>query len=121
MDKNRNRFGFAPMATAFSLVACYGTLVTVALLGALGVSIAVNQAVWAGAIVLFAGFALVAIFLRWWTHRRHLSITLAALGFLLIAYAMFVSYSPIIELVGFLLLCAGTIIDWRVWRGQSRN
>jgi arsenite methyltransferase len=87
----------------------------------MGVTIAVNEAAWAGAIVLFAGVALIAVFLRWWMHRRHLPIILAAIGFLLIAYAMFVSYSAITEFVGFATLCAGTLIDWRLWRAAKPN
>lgn len=118
---DQNKLGIAPVATALSLVACYGTIVAVALLGALGVSIALNEAAWAGVIVLFAGLAAVAIVIRWRRHRQHLSVVLAAVGFLLIAYAMFVSYSPITELGGFVLLCAGTVIDWRTGRRPTRQ
>ena len=44
----------------------------VGLLGALGVGIALNEAVWAGAIVLFAALAVAALALRWRRHGRGL-------------------------------------------------
>lgn len=113
---DRKSIAVAPVATALSLIACYGTIAAIALLGALGVTIALNEAAWAGAIVVFAGLAAAAIFMRWRKHRQHLSLVLAAVGFFLIAYAMYVSYSPIIELAGFGFLCAGTFIDWRTGR-----
>lgn len=120
-DSEHKKFGLAPFATAFSLIACYGTISAIALLGALGVTIALNEAAWAGAIVLFAGLAAAAIFMRWRKHRQHLPLTLAAFGFLLIAYAMYISYSPITELGGFVFLCAGTFLDWRKERRLARK
>lgn len=114
LQSKKNRVATA--ATALSVVACYGTIAAIALLGALGVTIALNEVAWAGAIVLFAGLATAAIFLSWRKHRQHISLALAAVGFLLIAYAMFVSYSPVIEFSGFIFLCAGTFLDWRKGR-----
>lgn len=111
----------AALATAFSLVACYGTLAAITLLGALGVTIALNEAVWAGAIVLFAGLALVALLIRWRGHRRLAPVLLAGVGFLLIAFTMLVSYERIIELAGFVVLCAGTVADWRMGRGRKER
>lgn len=103
----------APLATALSLIACYGTLAAVALLGALGVGIALNEAVWAGAIVLFAALAVAALVLRWRRHGRGVPVILSAAGLALIVFAMYVSYSLTAELGGFALLCLGTYADWR--------
>jgi hypothetical protein len=52
VTQNKANDWLAAVATTFSLVACYGTLAAIAVLGALGVTIALNEAVWAGAIVL---------------------------------------------------------------------
>jgi len=111
----------AAMATAFSLIACYGTLAAIAVLGALGVTIALNEAIWAGAIVLFAALALVALVFRWRRHRQNSPIVLAGIGFLLIAFAMVISYESIVELAGFAFLCAGTFVDWRIGRGRGSD
>lgn len=109
----------APVATALSLVACYGTLAAVALLGALGVTIALNEAVWAGAIVLFAGLTFAALLIRRRKHGRLAPVALAGIGVLLIGFTMWVSYAQIIEIVGFIFLCAGTVLDWRNGRGRA--
>ena len=118
MNQKKTGDWLAAVATVFSLTACYGTLAAIALLGALGVTIALNEAVWAGAIVLFAGLAFAALLIRWRRHRRTVPVLLAGLGFLLIAFTMLVSYERIIELVGFIFLCAGTVVDWRIVRGR---
>ncbi|MGR3461518.1 MAG: MerC family mercury resistance protein [Roseovarius sp.] len=113
MSDTPNRPWLAPLATALSLVACYGTLAAVALLGALGVGIALNEAVWAGAIVILAALAVTALALRWRRHGRALPVLLALAGLALIAFAMYVSYSLPAELGGFVLLCLGAWADWR--------
>jgi hypothetical protein len=109
----------APLATALSLVACYGTLAAIALLGALGVTIALNEAVWAGAIVLFAGLTLAILLVRRRRHGRLAPTALAGVGFLLIGVTMLVAYNQIIEFAGFVFLCAGTVMDWRIGRSQK--
>lgn len=118
MNQNKTSDWLAALATAFSLIACYGTLAAIALLAALGVTIALNEAVWAGAIVFFAGLAFVALLIRWRGHRHIAPVLLAGIGFLLIGFTMLVSYERIIELGGFVFLCAGTIVDWRIGRGR---
>lgn len=107
----------APVATALSLVACYGTLAAVALLGALGVTIALNEAVWAGAIVLFAGLTFAALLARRSKHGRIAPVILAAIGVLLIGFTMLISYARVIEFAGFVSLCAGTVLDWHNGHG----
>lgn len=113
MPDTLKRSWLAPLAAALSLLTCYGTLAAMALLGALGIGIALNEAVWAGAIVLFAALAVAALALRWWRHGRGLPVGLGVAGLALIAFAMYVSYSLPVELAGFALLCLGTWVDWR--------
>lgn len=111
----------APLAAALSLVACYGTLAAVGLLGLLGITIAVNQALWAGTIVVFAGLTLAALLLRWYGHRRPAPVLLATTGLVLIAFTMLASYSRLQELSGFAFLVAGTLLDWRLGTGPPRD
>ncbi len=121
MTQKKTGGWLAALATTFSLIACYGTLAAIAVLGALGVTIALNETVWASAIVLFAALAFVALFFRWRKHRRIAPILLAGIGFLLIAFTMMISYERLIELVGFAFLCAGTFVDWRIGRGRGSD
>ena len=107
-----------PLATALSLIACYGTLAAIGLLGALGVTIALNEAVWAGAIVLFAGLMFSVLLIRRHRHGRLFPAALAGVGFLLIGFSMLVSYYQLIEFAGFVFLCAGTVMDGRIGRSK---
>lgn len=111
----------APLAAALSLVACYGTLAAIGLLGALGVTIAFNEAVWAWAIVLFAGLTFAVLMVRRHRHGRIVPSALAGIGLLLIGFTMLVTYYRVIELVGFVFLCAGTVMDWRFGRSRSET
>jgi hypothetical protein len=108
----------APLATALSLVTCYGGLAAIGLLGALGVTIVLNEAVWAGAIVLSAGLTFAVLLVRRRRHGRLFPAALAGVGFLLIGFSMLVSYNQLIEFAGFVFLCAGTVMDWRIGRSQ---
>ena len=112
---------FAPAATALALLACYGTLVTIALLGLLGVSIALNETVWGLAIVGLSGLTLLALLNRLRRHGRRAPVVMAVPGFLLIGFAMLISYDRLAELAGFGFLCAGAILDWRIVRTEGRQ
>ncbi len=58
MSTDGKKYSWLPgLATALSLFAYYSTLAVLALLGALGVAIALDEALWAGAIVATAVLA----------------------------------------------------------------
>lgn len=103
----------APVAAALALIACYGTLAAVGLLGALGVTIVLNQNVWAGVIVVFAWLSLLALWPGWRRHGLLLPIVIAAIGVVMITFTMTAVYEHAIEIAGFAFLCAGTYLDWR--------
>lgn len=106
-------------ATALAILSCYGTLLVIALLSLLGISLAVNESAWAGAISAFAALAALAIAA---SYRRHRSIgptAIAVSGLALILWAMHGSYNRVIELVGFVLLIAATLWDWRAATSAS--
>ncbi len=112
-----SRFGWlAGAATVLSLIACYGTLVVISLLGVLGIAIAVNKALWAGAIVAFAALAVGGLGLGLVRHRRPWPILVGGLGAVVLGYAMYVHYARLTELAGFVLLCLAAFWDWRLRR-----
>ena len=114
MSLKNSKFGLlADVATGLSLAACYGTLAAISLLGALGIAIALNEAVWAGMIVAFAALAVVGLGLGMARHRRPWPILIGAAGAAAIGYVMYVQYDRMIELAGFVLLCIAAFWDWR--------
>ena len=101
------------IATCLSLLACYGTLIAIAALAAMGITITLNEGVWAGAIVVFAALAVVALGVSRTRHGANVPVILAGVGAVAISYAMFVDYSRITELIGFALLAGAVWLDWR--------
>lgn len=106
------------LTTGLSLLACYGTQVAIAALGLAGVSVGLNESVWAGAILFFAGLAVVALGAGWWRHRRLWPVALGAGGAVVLGHAMLVHYTTMGELAGFVLLLITVVADWRL-RGSA--
>jgi len=117
MSLKKSRFDwFGSVATALSLVACYGTLAVVGILGALGIAIALDEALWAGTIVAFATLAVGGFGHGLVCHRQPWPIMVGGLGLVILGYAMYVQYDRLTELAGFILLCLAAFWDWRFRR-----
>lgn len=117
ITRDIKRRGIAGMVgLTLALVACYGTLAAVAALGFLGVSLALNEGIWAGAIVTAALLttAFVAVGLRKYTSP--LPLILAGTGSLVLIYTMYSQYSIVTEVIGFVLLGVGTWFDFSLRR-----
>ena len=95
------------VGTALALVSCYGTLVLVAGLSALGVSLAIDEQVWASAISIFALVAFIGISLGFQRNRERWPIVIGDIGLAAILWAMLASYDRAVELAGFAALIAG--------------
>ena len=108
MDGSGKLYWFSRAATALAVLSCYGTTVLIGLLSLLGVSLALDESIWAGAISLFAALATIAIAASYRRHRIIGPTVIAALGLGLILWVMYGSYSRVIELVGFVLLIVAT-------------
>jgi hypothetical protein len=67
-------------ATALAVISCYGSAAALALLSLLGISIAIDQRLWAGAIALFAALAAGAITVSFRRHHEVGPVVLAGLG-----------------------------------------
>jgi len=111
----------AGLATALSLIACYGTITVIGVLGLLGIVIAVDETLWAGVIVAFAAVATCGLGLGLTRHRRPWPILVGGLGAMVIGYVMFIHYDRRIEIAGFLMLCLATFWDWRLCRGPAQG
>lgn len=112
-----------PAGTLLSLLACYGTLAVVGALSLMGITLAVNVQVWAGAIVVFALIAVFGVAVGYRRHRTVGPVIIAAIGAMFVTLAMYGSEqiqavlgfpSLIIEVTGFVALAAAAIWDWRL-------
>jgi hypothetical protein len=103
-------------AVALALVACYGTLTAVSLLPLVGLTLAIDEVVWTGAIILFTGMAVIAVAAGVRKHGAFRPLALAILGAVLIAYTLLGPYYRLVELTGFVLLVGAA-----VWDLQLRN
>lgn len=106
-------------ATALAILSGYGTTVLISLLSLLGISLAIDERAWAGAIGVFAALATLGIAASYRRHRLIGPTVVAAFGLALILWAMYGSYSRVIELAGFVLLIAATLWDWRAGGSPS--
>lgn len=120
MTEPINRRPWLPViSTLLSFLACYGTLIIVAALGAMGIVVAINETIWATAIVVFAGLAVFGLSVSYRCHKSHLPLLIASLALIATVYTMYFQYSRILELGGFALLTIAVIVDWRLRKVSS--
>ncbi|MCG6870656.1 MAG: MerC domain-containing protein [Gammaproteobacteria bacterium] len=101
------------VATALSIFACYGTLLAVSALSALGISLAVHAGAWAGAISLFALLAVAGLAVGYRRHRHAAPLVLGGVALGIILWVMFGEYSRPLEIFAFALLVAAVARDWK--------
>ncbi len=127
LAKNIQRRGlWGTVSFALAIVACYGSLALLALMSALGVSMTLNEGLWAGAIVLFAYLACTVIAIGFKKHRSFKPILIAILGAAILTYTMYVNYTLVTELIGFIFLATATYFDydlrrWAKVRGSNKK
>jgi arsenite methyltransferase len=92
------------VAVVGALAACYGTMALLALLSLLGISITLDPGLWAATIVGAAILAVVATAFNLTRHRQPWPLVVAGLGAATIGYAMFGTYDPMVEGLGFAAL-----------------
>ncbi len=120
MQSEENRLSRLPgLATAASLLACYGTLAVIALLGALGVAVTLDERLWAGAIVAGAALAFAGLVLGAGRHRKPGPVLIGGLGAMVLGYAMYGQYSRLTEVTGFVLLSIAAVRDWKFRRASK--
>ncbi|GGX66495.1 MerC family mercury resistance protein [Saccharospirillum salsuginis] len=115
----RGLAGWAGLGLA--LMACYGLIAVLGILVALGVSLMLNEAVWAGAIVAFTLVATAAVLAGTVRHRKPWPAVLAVAGAALVLHTQLIRYQGGIELVGFALLAAAVgwdFIQHRRWQAR---
>lgn len=107
------------VSLVLALLACYGTLASVGLLALLGVGLAVDETLWASAIVLFALLTVAAIGAGARRHHHYGPLLLAVVAAGTILYPLLVDYHALVELAGFLLLIAAA--GWDLYRRRRQE
>jgi arsenite methyltransferase len=105
---------YSGAAVVFSVVACYGTLATIALLSLAGITLNIHEGAWATAVVIFAWIAVLAMGVNRPHYGTFGPFILADIGALLVSWVMFVDYSRTLEIAGFALLIVAALLDWRL-------
>lgn len=102
-----------------ALLACYGTLAAIGLMSIYGISLMLNETLWAGAIALFTLLTTATTILGARLHgaRGPAALTIAGAG--LVLYALLVDYHQLVELAGFLVLAGG--VGWDLYRRRHHE
>jgi arsenite methyltransferase len=117
LGRRAAQHGFAGvLAAGAAIIACYGVLALVALLGAFGFAMPLNNLAWASLIVIFAALVPVGLTLNMCVHRAIGPVVLGFTGALLVGYSMFGRYDWKIEAAGFAALIGATVWDRRQFR-----
>ena len=122
LARNIQRRGlWGTVAFVVAVLACYGSLAAVAIMSVLGVSMALNDGIWAGTIIFFSLLTTAIIGLGVRKHKSLVPLMVAVPGALLLCYTMFIDYHALTELLGFILLAVATYIDFdkRRWSKVS--
>jgi hypothetical protein len=117
----QNIGNFSGLSATLSIVFCYGTLVVVSVFSAIGISLNVNEGLWAGAIVLFALLTLLAVGANYCIYKKKSPILVSTIGVILISWVMFVSFNRIIEIIGFIGLIIAAIWDRHLKKRSMSN
>jgi arsenite methyltransferase len=110
--ERRGLWGVAALVLA--LIACYGTLMAVSLLPFIGLTLVVDERMWAGTIILFTGMTVVAVAAGVRKHRSLKPLLLTTLGTGLLVYTLLGPYHRVVELIGFTLVAGATVWDLRL-------
>jgi hypothetical protein len=109
-----NRIGiWSGILAGLSILACYGTLALVAILGLIGIPLNIHEGLWASVIVVLAWATVVGVAFECRQLRAKWSLLVAILGALLITAVMFIAYSRMVEIFGFALILIAVIWNRR--------
>jgi SAM-dependent methyltransferase len=107
------------VAVIGALLACYGTMALLALLSLLGLSVTLDQGLWAATIAGAATLAVVATAFNLTRHGQPWPLVVAGLGTAAIGYAMFGTYDPVVEGLGFAALIGAVAFDlYLIYRAE---
>lgn len=106
--------GLGSLGGIIALLACYGTLATVALLSVIGITVDVDEGVLVKVISFFLIFALAGMLFSWRKHRNSGPLILTGVAAALLAWTFYGHYNPWLEGGGFVGLLIASVWDLRL-------
>jgi arsenite methyltransferase len=118
--KNIQRRGlWGSLSLILAVLTCYGTLALVSLLSVLGISMVINEGIWAAAIIMFAVIATAVIAVGMRKHHSLKPLILAIFATGLLIFTMYINYSMLTEVISFVMLAVATYLDFDLSRASS--
>ena len=106
----------APLFAVLAFLACNCTFILIAMLSAIGISIAINPHLQAAAISLFAVITLLLVFIDVKKHQNLGPLILAAVASATLIGTMYIYFNKVVESIGLLELLIAAIWSWRLSR-----
>jgi len=106
----------APLFAVLTFLACNATLILIAALSAIGISISINPHLQAAAIALFAVGTLLLVFRDFKKHQTLGPLILAAVASATLVGSMYIHFNKVVESAGLLALFIAAIWSWRLSR-----
>ena len=119
--KSRTTGRLAPLFSVFTFLACNGTLILIAALSALGISISINPHLQAAAISLFAVITLLLVFIDTKKHQNHGPLILAVIASATLIGTIYIQFNKVLETIGLLELFIAAIWSWQLSRRGRRQ
>ena len=121
-QKSGSASRLAPLFALLAFLACNGTLILIAVLSAIGISISINPHLQAAAVSLFAVVTLVLVFIDVKKHQNLGPLILAAVASATLIGTMYIYFNKIIESIGLLELLIAAIWSWLLSRrGRAQD
>ena len=121
-QKSRSASRLAPLFSVFTFLACNGTIILIAALSALGISISINPHLQAAAISMFAVVTLLLVFIDIKKHQNHGPLILAVIASATLIGTMYIQFNKVLESIGLLELFIASIWNWQLSRrGRTQD
>lgn len=111
----------APLFSVLTFLACNGTLILIAALSALGISISINPHLQAAAISLFAVVTLLLVFSDFKKHQNLGPLILAGVASATLIGTMYIHFNKVLESIGLLELFIAALWSWQLSRRDCRQ
>ena len=111
----------APLFAVLAFLACNATVMLIAALSAIGISISINPHLQAAAISLFAVVTLLLVFSDFKKHQNPGPLILAGVASATLIGTMYIHFNKLLESIGLLELFITALWSWQLRRRDCRQ